>query len=101
LTRRIALIRQGINGLLEIGTRVGIAYRTVTLAAAQEREGAIADALETIEQALQVNPDELVDRPEALRLRGELQLKREDNDAAVADLREAIGVARRNRSKTL
>jgi hypothetical protein len=35
------------------------------------------------------------------RLRGELQLKREDNDAAVADLREAIGVARRNRSKTL
>jgi hypothetical protein len=52
-TEGVALIRRGISGLLEIGTSVGIAYRTVTLAAAQEREGAIADALETVEQAFQ------------------------------------------------
>jgi adenylate cyclase len=94
-TEGVGLIRQGISGLLEIGTRVGIAYRTVTLATAQEREGAIADALETVEQALQANPDELVHRPEALRLRGELQLKQEDTDQALADFHEAIALARR------
>ena len=45
------------------------------LAEAQERQGAIVDALATVEQALQVNPDELVYRPETRRLRGELRLK--------------------------
>jgi hypothetical protein len=44
---------------------------------AQERDGAIADALETVEQALQAEPQQLLNfRPDALRLRGELQLKR-------------------------
>jgi tetratricopeptide (TPR) repeat protein len=89
----VALIRQGIAGLREIGTRMGISLTTAWLAEAQEREGAIIDALETVEQALQANRDELVHRPEALRLRGELRLKQGQTELAEADFREAIALA--------
>ena len=91
--RECALIRQGMAGLSEIGTCMGITLTTAWLAEAQEREGAIVDALETVEQALQANPDELVHRPEALRLRGELQLKQEQTELAEEDFREAIALA--------
>ncbi len=92
-TEGIALIRQGITGLLESG-RAGISDFTAGLAAAQEREGAIVDALATVEQALQANPDELAHRPETLRLRGELRLKHGQTELAEADFREAIALAR-------
>ncbi len=90
----VVLIRQGIAGSLEIGTRLGISGAMASLAAAQEREGAIADALETVEQSLQANPNELAYRPEALRLRGELRLKQGQTELAEADFREAIALAR-------
>jgi hypothetical protein len=93
-TEGVVLIRQGIAGSLEIGTRLGISGAMASLAAAQEREGAIADALETVEQALQANPDELVSRPEILRLRGELRLKQGETELAEAGFREAIALAR-------
>ncbi len=67
----------------------------IGLAAAQEREGAIADALATVEQALQVNPDELECRPETLRLRGELRLKQGQIELAEAGFREAIALAQK------
>jgi class 3 adenylate cyclase/tetratricopeptide (TPR) repeat protein len=51
-TEGIAQIRQGIAGVLETGTRVSIGYYTALLAEAQAREGAIVEALETVEQAL-------------------------------------------------
>ena len=70
------------------------AVYTACLAEAQEREGAIVDALETVEQALQANPDELIYRPETLRLRGELRLKQGQTELAEADFREAIALAR-------
>jgi Tfp pilus assembly protein PilF len=60
------------------------------LAAAQEREGEIADARESVEGALQANPDEVVYRPENLRLRGELWLKNGHAELAEADFRDAI-----------
>ena len=72
---------------------------TTSLAAAQEREGAIADALETVEQALQANPDELAYRPETLRLRGELRLKQGQTELAEADFREAIALAQKMGAK--
>ncbi len=97
----IGLIHQGIHGLLEIGSRVSISDFTTCLAAAQEREGAIADALETVEQALQTNPDELVYRPETFRVRGRLRLKQGQTDLAEADFREAIALARGMGAKTL
>jgi len=53
---------------------VGLHWSTPTdyafLAAAQERAGALDDALESIEQALRANPDALVYQPEILRMRG-------------------------------
>jgi len=64
------------------------------LAAAQQRDGAVVDALETLEQALQVNPDELVFRPEIFRVRGELRLKQGQTELAATDFREAIALAR-------
>jgi hypothetical protein len=46
------------------------------LADAQHRAGAVRDALETVEQALDYNPEEAVERPETLRIRGELRLSK-------------------------
>jgi hypothetical protein len=69
------LIRQATAVFLELRQRIGITYWSGLLAAAQEREGEIADARESVEGALQANPDEVVYRPENLRLRGELRLK--------------------------
>ena len=72
----IALIRQGLAAMLEIGMRLTVPYVIAELAVAQERDGAIADALETVERALQAEPKELLNyRPEAFKLRGELRLK--------------------------
>jgi predicted ATPase len=49
----------------------------------------------TLEQALQANPDELVYRPEALRIRGELWLKQGQTELAEASFREAIALAQK------
>jgi predicted ATPase len=46
-----------------------------------------------VQQALQVNPDELSARPEMLRLRGEIRLKLGQSEHAEADFREASGLA--------
>jgi class 3 adenylate cyclase/tetratricopeptide (TPR) repeat protein len=87
----VVLIREGIAGLIEIGARLGLNNFTAHIAEAQVRAGAIADALETVEQALQArNPN-----PETLRLRGELRLKQGQTEPAEADLREAIALANR------
>jgi len=90
----MALIRKGIAGLVDLGSLLAICNFTLCLAAAQECSGAIADALETVEQALQANPHELVYRPEILRLRGELRLKHGQIELAESDFREAIDLAR-------
>jgi tetratricopeptide (TPR) repeat protein len=86
----IALIRQGIGGFLEIGARGAISVYTGLLAAAQEPDGAIAEALATVEQALQANPRELG----SLRLRGTLRLKQGQAELAEEGFREAIAIAR-------
>jgi predicted ATPase len=75
--------------------RSRISNYTAYLAEAQERRGAIAEALETVEQALQANPDELAYRPEILRVRGELRLKAGQAQLALADFNESILLARR------
>ena len=98
-TEGIALIRHGIDGLREIGTLLNISAFTAYLAEAQERAGAIVDALETVEQALQANPDELFYRPETLKLRGELRLKIGQTEPAESDFREAIVLAQKMSAK--
>jgi len=61
---------------------------------AQQCEGSIDEALATVEQALEANPDELLFRPEALSLRAELRLKQGQRQSAEASFREAIALAR-------
>jgi len=91
----ISLVRQGIADLLEMGTRLGISADITFLAAAQEKVGATDEALVTIEQALQVNPEELFYRPETFRLRGEIRVKLEQPEMAEADFRESIALAKK------
>ena len=98
-TEGIELIRQGIAGILEIGWGLGIPVSTAWLAEAQARKGAIVDALATIEQALQANPDQLIVRPEMLGLRGELRLTQGQAQLAEADFREAISLAQKMGTK--
>jgi predicted ATPase/class 3 adenylate cyclase len=91
----VGLIRNGLAGLIETGTRSGLTRYTAFLAAAQERDGAVAHALETVEQAIAISSDELWQRPETLRLRGELLLKLGHTKLAEAVFREAIALAQR------
>jgi tetratricopeptide (TPR) repeat protein len=93
-TEGIALIRQGLAAMLEVGMRLTVPYVIASLADAQEREGLTAQALETVEQALRTDPQELLNyRPEALKLRGELRLKQGQMELAEADFRESIALA--------
>ena len=69
------------------------------MAEAQARDGAIEDALSTLDEALQANPEELVFRPNILRWRGELRLRIGRNELAEADFREAIAFARNMSAK--
>jgi hypothetical protein len=65
------------------------------LAESQALSGAIGDALETVEQLLQPNrPYANIMRPEAFRLRGELQTKQGRREAAETDFRTALTLAR-------
>ena len=98
-TEGIGLIRSGIAGLRQSGTRHSIVHYTVSLAAAQDREGAIVDAIETVDLALLSNP-EIVNRPAILRLRGELYLKRGQVELAENDFRQSIALARSIGAKT-
>jgi predicted ATPase len=91
----IALVRRGIAGLIEIGTQNDLVAWMTALAEAQEREGAVAAALDTVERALEPNhPIAPISRPEALRVRGELRLKCGQSEPGDADFREAITLAR-------
>jgi tetratricopeptide (TPR) repeat protein len=101
-TEGVALIRQGIDAQLKVGMNLTLPYHIAELAEAQVCEGALVDALDTIERALQAKPQELLNfRPGAFRLRGELQLKREQMELAEADFSEAIALARKMGAKTL
>jgi class 3 adenylate cyclase/tetratricopeptide (TPR) repeat protein/ribosomal protein L40E len=91
----IDLINQGISTMIENGAHLLLSNFTSYLAAAQERDGAITEALETVERALQVNPDILAYRPETLRLRGEIRLEQGKGELGEASLREAIALARK------
>jgi hypothetical protein len=90
----VSLIRQALAALLEAGTRVGITDVLTRLAEAQAQGGATADALRTIEDALQANPEELVFRPNSMICRGELRLRLGQTALAETDFRDAIAMAR-------
>jgi len=96
----IELIQNGMDGLIEVGSDVKVRdYQA--LAHAQYLAGSITDALATIDKALATNPEELWMRPETYRLRGEFRLQQEQVEAAEADFREAVGLARNMGAKML
>jgi tetratricopeptide (TPR) repeat protein len=86
----IELIRRGITEVLDIV----LGRYTTWLAVAQQRAGALDDALETAQKALEVTPQVLVYRPEALRVRGELRLAKGQAELAEADFRDSIKLAK-------
>jgi class 3 adenylate cyclase/tetratricopeptide (TPR) repeat protein len=90
----VDLIQRGITGLTAIGTRSGLTRYMAFLAVAQERNGFVIDALETIGRAITISSSELAQRPETLRVRGELRLKLGQTDLAESGYREAIVLAR-------
>jgi tetratricopeptide (TPR) repeat protein len=94
VTEGIELIRKGLAGTRGVGSGVSISVLYTYLAEAQRLGGAPEEAMQTIEQALRANPEELAYRPEALRLRGEIRLKLGQKESAEADFREAIAMAR-------
>jgi class 3 adenylate cyclase/tetratricopeptide (TPR) repeat protein len=94
----IALLRRGIAEMLEVEALIAVGFYTACLAEALERE-TILEALETVEQALQLNSDQAVFRPEILRVRGELRLKQGQTEPAEADFREAIVFAQKTSAK--
>jgi tetratricopeptide (TPR) repeat protein len=97
----ISLIRRNLLGFVETGSRVSISDILTRLAEAQVLDRAIDDALGTIEDALQANPEELVFQPNILTRRGELRLKLGQSELAEADFREAIALAQKMSAKAL
>jgi tetratricopeptide (TPR) repeat protein len=89
----ISLIRQGIAGVADAGGRVGISDLLTQLAESQALGGRFEDALVTLDDALQTNPEEVVFRPNILKCRGELRLELGHIDLAEADFRNAIALA--------
>jgi class 3 adenylate cyclase/tetratricopeptide (TPR) repeat protein len=89
----IGLIRQAIADLLAMEASMGISNVMAYFAAAQERQGAVVSAFETMEKALEASRREFVYRPEILRLRGKLRFNKGHTDSAEADFRESIALA--------
>jgi tetratricopeptide (TPR) repeat protein len=96
----IELIRRGITELLDTGSPIVLGPFTTWLAVAQQRAGALDDALETAEKALEVTPEVLVYRPDTLRVRGELRLAKGQAELAEADFRDSIKLAKSMGAKT-
>jgi class 3 adenylate cyclase/tetratricopeptide (TPR) repeat protein len=97
----VALIGRAIAGVREIGATGNIYRFTAGLAEAQALEGNLIEALATIEQVLEANPEERLFRPEALSLQAELRVKLGQSGAAEAGFHEAIDLARKTGAKGL
>jgi class 3 adenylate cyclase/tetratricopeptide (TPR) repeat protein len=95
----ISLIRQALAGLAEREARVGNTDVLIRLAEAQALDGATREALDTMELALEANPEEAVFRPNTLRCRGALRVKVGQNELAETDFLDAIALAQRMSAK--
>ena len=95
----VALIDEGIAGMVEVGARLQTPGALLRLAQAQALQGAVTDALVTIENAVRQNPDMAIVELEALALRGDLRLQLGSIELAEADFREVIALAQRSSAK--
>jgi predicted ATPase len=91
----VALIREGLAGLREIGSPLRASYFTATLADAQRLECKLEEALATADQAPLMNPEQVAYRPEMYRIRGEIHLKLVQPGLAEADFQAAIRLAKK------
>jgi len=96
------LIRTGIDELESLSYRQFRGFHLTLLADAQSIIGNLSDALVTVEQAIETNPDELWSRPLTLTLRGQLHLREDPDhmDLSERDFREAIELSRKISAKS-
>jgi len=97
----VELIRVGIVASEQSESHLADTYHYTVLAEAQALAGAMDDALATVEKAVEVNPQELTNRSEAFRVRGELRLRKGMSELAEADFREAITLSQKMSAKML
>ena len=96
----IRLMRDGLAGMARIGSRVVITLYMTWLAEAQLIGGLINEGLDTAQQALEINPQELFFRPASLELRGTLRARKGLLDAAEQDFHEALRLSSQMGAKT-
>ena len=95
----VSLVREGISGVIEMGSRGNLTEVLTRFAETQALNGEVADAFLTFESAFNENPREQFYRPDILTCRGELRLKQGQTELAEADLREAIALAQKLSAK--
>jgi predicted ATPase len=86
--------------MVELGARRGICRYLTYLAEAQAVGGMVSAALDTVEEAIRANPQELAHQPETLRVRGDLHLQNGEGQSAESDYLDSISLAKKMRAKT-
>jgi class 3 adenylate cyclase/tetratricopeptide (TPR) repeat protein len=98
----IDMMREGVRQQIANGQRVGLGYYLSLLSEAQIRIGALDAALASVGEALTAVPEERVDHPRLLHLRGAIHLQMAASDRSRAahhlpvaeeGLREALSLA--------
>jgi tetratricopeptide (TPR) repeat protein len=95
----VSLIREALSAGRANGSLVFVPTSLTWLAEAQALGGALAESLQTLEEALTVNPPERFYRPETLRVRGDIRRQQGEEKLAEADFRDAIALARQMSAK--
>jgi tetratricopeptide (TPR) repeat protein len=95
LDEGLELLSEGISDLNQSGAHISVVRNMMWRADLVFRCSQFADALETVEEALQVNPEERVYVPEILRLRGEILIRQGAVAKAEGDLLQGIELAHR------
>jgi tetratricopeptide (TPR) repeat protein len=90
----VALIRDGLSRMVGTRSRVAITLYMTWLAESQLLGGLVDDALQSAEEALNINPQELFFRPASLWLRGDLHGRKGFSAKAEHDFREAMILSR-------
>jgi class 3 adenylate cyclase/tetratricopeptide (TPR) repeat protein len=111
-TDAIEFMREGIAHHVSNGQRGGLGFYLAFLAEAQMLAGAFDEALTSAEEGFAAGPEERVDHPHLLYLRGEIQLRRSASEQlgkdrardclqlAEQNFRQAMEVARQIRAKS-
>ncbi len=94
-----SLIGESLTACRANGSRIAVPVFLTLLSEAQALGGAPAESLRTLDEALTVNPDERMWRPETLRLRGDVRRQEGEAELAEADFRDAIALAREMSAK--